>query len=178
MQARQQGPVRSCTMTSEDLQRHRDERDRFLAEHFASPLSEEDQATFVGLDYFPEDPSLDLRAPFRALSGTRELAHSTGSPRHYHLVGAVDVSIGDQTFTMTVLDGGDGNPFLPFRDTTSDTYEGGRYVPVTIHDGTASVNFNLAANPWCAYDEEFACPLPPPENVLPLPVRAGEKRFR
>jgi uncharacterized protein (DUF1684 family) len=163
-----------------DLTEYRRARDRFFAEDVASPLSDEDRETFTGLDYFPEDPALVLRVPFHPATGTVEIAHSTGLPRHYHLVGTVDVTLGDQVFPMTVLDGGDDNAFLPFRDASSgvDTYEGGRYVPVEVlDDGTAGVDFNLAQNPWCAYDEEFACPLPPPENVLSVSIRAGEKSF-
>jgi uncharacterized protein (DUF1684 family) len=163
-----------------DLTEHRRVRDRFFSEDIASPLTDEDKAGFTGLRYFPEDPTLMLRVPFHPATGTVEVEHSNGRPRHYHLVGTADVTIGERTFSMTVIDGGDGNPFLPFRDATSgvDTYEGGRYVPVEVHDdGTATVDFNLAQNPWCAYDEEFACPLPPHENALPIPVRAGEKQF-
>ena len=137
--------LRSADMT--DLTEYRRARDRFFAEDVASPLSDEDRETFTGLDYFPEDPALVLRVPFHPATGTVEIAHSTGLPRHYHLVGTVDVTLGDQVFPMTVLDGGDDNAFLPFRDASSgvDTYEGGRYVPVEVlDDGTAGVDFNLA----------------------------------
>jgi len=157
---------------------HRRALDRFFAEDVASPLSDEDKATFTGLRYFPVDPALVLRVPFHPATGTVEVEHSTGASRRYHLVGTVDVELGDRVFAMTVLDGGDDSPFLPFRDTTSgiETYERGRYVRVEIHDdGTATIDFNLAQNPWCAYDEEFACPLPPSENILPVPIRAGEE---
>jgi uncharacterized protein (DUF1684 family) len=39
------------------------------------------------------------------------------------------------------------------------------------------VDFNRAVNPYCAYDEEFSCPLPPAENVLPMVIRAGEMDY-
>jgi uncharacterized protein (DUF1684 family) len=39
------------------------------------------------------------------------------------------------------------------------------------------VDFNLAYNPYCAYNEEFACPIPPAENTLPIRIEAGEKLF-
>jgi uncharacterized protein (DUF1684 family) len=168
-------------MTSDELQEHRRERDRFFAESYASPLTEEERASFTGLRYFPEDPTLSMRVPFHPSTGKIDVVHSHGAPRRYHLIGTVDVSLAGRTYALTVLDGGDDTPFLAIRDTTSgaETYEAGRYVPVAIHDdGTATVDFNLAHNPLCAYDEEFACPLPPPENVLPVPIRAGEKRFR
>ena len=72
--------------------------------------------------------------------------------------------------------------FAPFKDATSggETYGGGRYLDVRtgdIHDGHLSLDFNKSYNPYCAYREGFACPIPPQNNVLPVPVEAGEKAF-
>jgi uncharacterized protein (DUF1684 family) len=36
------------------------------------------------------------------------------------------------------------------------------------------VDFNLAYNPYCAYNDRFSCPLTPFENRLSAAVRAGE----
>ncbi|WP_373396277.1 DUF1684 domain-containing protein [Algoriphagus halophilus] len=35
------------------------------------------------------------------------------------------------------------------------------------------LDFNKAYNPFCAYSEGYACPIPPRENDLQLEVRAG-----
>ena len=40
------------------------------------------------------------------------------------------------------------------------------------------VDFNYAYNPSCAYSPRWACPLAPPENTLPIAVRAGEKSYQ
>jgi len=40
------------------------------------------------------------------------------------------------------------------------------------------VDFNLAYNPYCAYSEIWNCPIPPAENRLVVPIRAGEKNFK
>jgi uncharacterized protein (DUF1684 family) len=42
----------------------------------------------------------------------------------------------------------------------------------------ASIDFDLAANPYCVYDEEFVCPLPPAANRIAVPIAAGEKMYR
>ena len=72
------------------------------------------------------------------------------------------------------------NFFLAFADSTSgkDTYGGGRYLNVR-QDGKNSItiDFNLAYNPYCAYNPDFACPLPPKENVLTIAIEAGEKNY-
>jgi uncharacterized protein (DUF1684 family) len=42
-------------------------------------------------------------------------------------------------------------------------------------DETATVDFNHATNPWCAYSPYYNCVLPPAENVLAVEIRAGER---
>jgi len=76
-----------------------------------------------------------------------------------------------------------GHPrlFLPFRDATSgvETYGAGRYLDVDPEPaGTVVVDFNMAYNPFCAYDDASSCALPPYENWLPVPIRAGERHER
>jgi uncharacterized protein (DUF1684 family) len=52
----------------------------------------------------------------------------------------------------------------------------GRYVEVEPRgEDVFLVDFNRAYNPYCAYEERWACPLVPAENRIPVPVRAGEK---
>jgi uncharacterized protein (DUF1684 family) len=69
--------------------------------------------------------------------------------------------------------------FLPFRDTTSgkETYGAGRYLDLHAHGDEVVVDFNYAYNPNCAYNPDWNCPLPPAENWLKVPIRAGEKAF-
>ncbi|WP_229311093.1 DUF1684 domain-containing protein [Larkinella soli] len=72
--------------------------------------------------------------------------------------------------------------FLPFKDLTNgkETYGGGRYLDLRMSDqkeGKITIDFNKAYNPYCAYSDGYACPIPPKENHLPIAVRAGEKAF-
>jgi len=39
------------------------------------------------------------------------------------------------------------------------------------------IDLNYAYNPYCAYNPDWSCPLPPAENWLKVPIRAGEKNF-
>ena len=57
-------------------------------------------------------------------------------------------------------------------------YGGGRYLNVR-QDGKNSItiDFNLAFNPYCAYNPDFACPLPPRENILEIALPVGEKNY-
>ncbi|MDB5201134.1 MAG: hypothetical protein JWQ27_543 [Ferruginibacter sp.] len=72
--------------------------------------------------------------------------------------------------------------FLPFTDLTSgeESYGGGRYLDIRIPEisnHTLWLDFNKAYNPYCAYTIGYNCPIPPRENDLPIPIRAGEKQF-
>jgi uncharacterized protein (DUF1684 family) len=72
--------------------------------------------------------------------------------------------------------------FLPFKDATSgtETYGGGRYLDLRVGDiqnGQVTLDFNKAYNPYCAFVEGYPCPIPPKNNVLSVPIKAGEKTF-
>lgn len=72
--------------------------------------------------------------------------------------------------------------FLPFTDGTTytETYGGGRYLDLSlqdIHNGFIELDFNKCYNPWCAYASGYSCPIPPPENRMPVSVRAGEMNY-
>ena len=68
--------------------------------------------------------------------------------------------------------------FVPFSDLTTgtETYAAGRYLDLEpTGTGLYEVDFNRAYNPYCAYNESYDCPYPPPSNRLKVPVRAGER---
>jgi len=72
--------------------------------------------------------------------------------------------------------------FVPFKDNTNgkETYGGGRYMDLQIGDiqaGKLVLDFNKAYNPYCAYSEGYACPVPPAENGLNVAIQAGEKKY-
>ena len=71
--------------------------------------------------------------------------------------------------------------FLPFVDSAAgiETYPSGRYLePEPLPGDRFLVDFNLAYNPYCAYNDRWSCPITPFENRLKVPVRAGEKMFK
>ena len=74
-----------------------------------------------------------------------------------------------------------GTLFLAFADVTSarETYGAGRYLDIKKIPGATSIelDFNKAYNPYCAYNENYTCPLPPKENFLKVAILAGEKNY-
>lgn len=51
-------------------------------------------------------------------------------------------------------------------------------VPLPDAEGRTTIDFNRAFLPPCAFSDQFVCPLPTPENRLPVPIRAGERLAR
>lgn len=165
-------------MTVADLEHYRAAKDEFLKTDHHSPI--EDQESFSGLRYFPPEPGLVLTAiPERADGEVVTVQTSDGSERQYvrSAVVELDTPAGPTTLTLFSTEGSAGF-FVPFRDATSgtDTYGAGRYLDVESNDdGSVTIDFNLAYNPYCAYSDAYSCPLPPAENWLDIPIRAGEK---
>ncbi len=70
--------------------------------------------------------------------------------------------------------------FFILRDQTSgkETYGAGRFLYAELpKDGKVTLDFNKAYNPPCAFTPFATCPLPPPQNWLPLRVEAGERVY-
>ena len=60
-----------------------------------------------------------------------------------------------------------------------ETYGAGRFVyteALPPASGQVVLDFNKAYNPPCAFTAYATCPLPPPQNRLPIRIEAGEKR--
>ena len=166
-----------------ELEEYRHEKDAFFKEDPHSPLNDDQKESFDGLAYYPEDPSLVIEGDLDTDVPVDEvhMTTSTGDDQVYTRAGKLRFEV-DGTPTEVTLYASIDDPelFLPFRDATSgkETYGAGRYVEV--HDVNADhvvVDFNTAYNPNCAYNSRWSCPLPPGENWLSVPIRAGEKSF-
>jgi uncharacterized protein (DUF1684 family) len=107
---------------------------------------------------------------------------STGGVQEYFKVGQIRFKVGAQDAALQMYESVDnpGSYFVPFVDATApaETYGAGRYLePEEIHAGELLVDFNFAYNPYCAYNDRWSCPFPPPENRLKVRIEAGEKKF-
>ena len=148
-------------------------------------LRPKEQAKFTGLRYFPIDSTFRFETPFERLDDppTVLIAKQTSGPVPYSHVGFVHIPHAGQTYRLSVfqdMEMEEGTAWIPFHDATSgsETYGGGRYLDIDLPKGdTATVDFNLAYNPFCVYNAyDFNCAIPPAENRLPFAVTAGEKR--
>ena len=151
-----------------------------------TPLAPEARRAFTGLRWW------DVDARFR-LEGVKLLRHST--PREAALkatgedaivlreIGALDFALLSRPARLLAYEPAPGESdeayiLIPFRDATSgkETYGGGRYLDLEPRaDDVYEIDLNRAYHPYCAYDDAWACVLPPPENRLAARVEAGEK---
>ena len=163
------------------LEDFRREKDDFFAEDEQSPLTAEQRRNFHGLNYFPENPALRLVLPVEEFEKKDKISMptSTGDVQVYNRYGKIKFDVEGQPAELTVYASRDSF-FLPFVDVLAgkETYGAGRYLePVLAGGGKFLVDFNYAYNPYCAYNENWSCPITPFENRLKVPIKAGEKTF-
>jgi uncharacterized protein (DUF1684 family) len=165
-----------------EIERFRKSKDQYFMQHPQSPLTREQRKTFTGLNYFPENPALDLLVEVEVFDPPEliTMQTTTGDEQTYTRYGKFRFQVDGQDAELTLFASHHGF-FLPFVDSLrgEETYGAGRYLePEELADGRFRVNFNLAYNPYCAYNEQWSCPLTPFENRLKVPIRAGEKLFK
>jgi uncharacterized protein (DUF1684 family) len=185
------------------LERFRAQKNELFAKHPQSPFGPEDRATFTGLEYFAYNPALRVEAEMEPLTDEALIDTPSSGPAVMRFPRAARVSfnIAGELASLYAywIDVYGGGLFLPFRDATNsdETYGAGRYLfdtvkgsdfEVMVDDGDPAamgygggrilIDFNFSYNPSCAYDVRWICPLAPRENVLPMPIRAGERRYR
>ena len=167
------------------LSRFRAEKDDFFRTSHSSPVSYSEAAEFPGLNYFDPDPSLRFEAKLQRYANPESVmvATSKGSRQLFNRVGYFDLTIAGspvRTHAYQSAERDDPNLFVPFRDATSgkESYGAARYLDLPVeHNDEYVVDFNYAYNPYCAYSEDYVCPLPPQENWLKVPIQAGEKKY-
>lgn len=173
----------------DNILKQRHEKDSLFVAAEWSPLKEEDKKSFSGLNYFTPDLSFRFTGSITRYDSTiRDTIMGTRGdirpalkygyfPFHYkgheyHL--QVYKILRDDPVYQKYL-------FLGFTDATTGkmTYETGRYIDLSENsENYYTVDFNLAYNPYCAYNHRYTCAIPPLENQLPFAVKAGEKKFK
>lgn len=146
-----------------------------------SPILPKDLQAFVPLSYFSIDESYAVPAQLQpAAEQIRlQMPTSTGKLRDTTRIGTLQFNLKGQPLQLAAfLEDGSRRLFVPFSDLTSgtETYQAGRYMNLDpTPTGIYIVDFNIAYHPYCYYNADYDCPLPPAENRLRLPIRAGER---
>lgn len=155
-----------------------------------SPIPAAERAKFKGLNYFAFDAKYRFvckLAPCTTTAPIKMAATKPNDDRVYRCFGVLTFTVDGVPCSLMALKMDSPAPFddsselfVPFQDTTAgkETYGAGRYIQLEQNaSGEYVLDFNRAFNPFCAYNPDFSCPLPPPENVLKVAIRAGERSY-
>lgn len=165
-----------------DIAQLRSAKDHFFHHDHSSPLTHEQRSSFTGLAYYADDPDyrFTLGLDTAQAGGAEEVEMSDGTSEAMPRAGRFAFTTGGKHVRLSAFFASDGSLFVPFRDATNRTesYPAGRYIEAEpTAEGMWELDFNRAYNPYCAYNSNWRCPLPPAENWLDVPIAAGEKRF-
>lgn len=174
----------------QQITEYRERRDRFFKEHPRSPLDEAQRGDFKALTYYP----IDLKYRFEGkierykyhIMNPEYYANfltNKGVKKRYIRYGKFRFQLDGKDCVMELYKSpGSDHLFMPFRDKTNgdETYQGGRYLDAEIimPGYKTVVDFNMAYNPSCVYNEKYICIIPPDENKFDEEIKAGEKMFK
>ncbi|MEQ1588027.1 MAG: DUF1684 domain-containing protein [Cyclobacteriaceae bacterium] len=169
------------------IQKDRSEKEEFMKSGEGSPFLK-DSVPFTGLQYFPIDEKYRVKAKLVPIENKKVVILSTSDGKEqkyleYAFATFTLEGIENKLLILELMEMGPqrGKLFLAFADETSgdETYGAGRYLDVKKVPAATSVvlDFNLAYNPYCAYNDSYSCPFPPKENILKNPIKAGEKNY-
>lgn len=138
---------------------------------------------FEGFEWFPIAPEHRVLGRFTRDAEPRNMpvVNTFGDIDTYKTEGVVEFALNGETLRLRPFTTDEGRFYFVFNDASSgiETYEAARFLYSDLRgDGTTILDFNQAYNPPCAFNPFTTCPIPLPENRLPVKVLAGEKKYR
>ena len=164
--------------------RYRDSTSAMFLSGANGILPKSELSTTGKLNYFDPDQSFKVSATFEPIENGEVIEMQTSTDRlpEYKRYGLLKFSLENTNLALTLYQNVEQPDYLfcPFKDLTNtkSTYGAGRYLDFKIEDlKNPILDFNYAYNPYCAYNKEYSCPIPPVENHLKVNIRAGEKKW-
>jgi uncharacterized protein (DUF1684 family) len=162
------------------------------ADRFALRIKDAKSAALVGfhgLKWYPPDAAFRVKARWLPYTPPRSVTLATLIATSYNqpVPGVAEFALGGKSYKLepVVEDNPAVKLFFILRDTTSasTTYEACRFLYTGLPSngldkaGELVLDFNHLENPPCAYTPYATCPLPPPDNRLPIALPVGELRY-
>ena len=142
----------------------------------------ETRRTFAGLRWFPVRDEMRVDARFVPWPSRRTIPipNVLGQVNDLPSPGYAEFTLAGRTLRLepVIEEPGAQELFFIFRDQTAgkETYPAGRFLYAPMpKDGAVVLDFNKSYSPPCAFTAYATCPLPPPQNRLPVRIEAGEK---
>jgi hypothetical protein len=138
-----------------------------------------ERQAFTGRKWFPLDSTYRVSAKLlpHAVARTVQVINSAGQIAPMKNPAQVEFVLDGQTLHLEAFSASGDSLWFVFKDVTSgqSTYGAGRFMYASRQaDGSIMLDFNRSYHPPCAYTPYATCPRPLPENILPVPILAGE----
>ncbi|WP_114780703.1 DUF1684 domain-containing protein [Botryobacter ruber] len=168
------------------LLKEREDKDLSFRSRENSPLEDAERRAFKRLAYYEPKPDYRVKADVEVLDkqDTLQMPMTNGSTEAYLRYALASFELEGQPLQLTLykkVAEAEETLFVPFTDKTNgfETYGGGRYLDVPFKEDAETVvlDFNRAYSPFCAYNAEYVCLVPPKENYLQVSIPAGEKAY-
>ncbi|KOY86927.1 hypothetical protein AD998_12940 [bacterium 336/3] len=170
-----------------EIKEHQKELNKAYKDPEKSPLDPADLKKFKKHDFFPINLEYRVKAKLIVTEneGFFDMVTTTTRRPKYRKYGIIEFEIEGKKYQLSVYQSQDLQGkivykdylFLPFKDLTNgiDTYKVGRYIELAIpkEGNEIIVDFNKAYNPYCAYSNDYSCPIVPSENHLNVRIPAG-----
>ena len=162
------------------------------ADEFAVRIKDEKSPArvgFHGLNWYESNGEYRVTAKWTPYVPARSvlLERLVGKSYSIPVPGVAEFTLQGKTFRLEPVleDPKVAKLFFILKDTTSTekTYPACRFLYTGFPDhglaqpGELLLDFNHLENPPCAYTPYATCPLPPPQNRLPIAVPAGQQRY-
>ncbi len=171
-----------------ELEAHRKKNDNFYKYDKESPIPEVIREKFTGLNYFAPDENYNVIAKYIKYPNPDTLQFQTSKEdiqKTYLKYAKLEFNLLGKGYSLdafvSLKNGLENYLFIPFTDNTNGktSYDAGRYLDISGLPKKDKINldFNRAYAPYCAYSNNYSCPLVPLSNHLDTDINAGEKKF-
>jgi uncharacterized protein (DUF1684 family) len=171
------------------IQKFQDDLNEEYKNPKTSPLEGKALKKFKGHEFFPVDLSYRVEAQLIVTQAEPffKLMTSNNQPRDYRQYALVNFTLKGKEYSIPVYQSQGlmakaeytDYLFFPFTDLTNgvSTYAGGRYMDLRIpaNSTVITLDFNTAYNAFCAYSDQYSCPVVPAKNNLDIEIPVGVK---
>lgn len=169
----------------QQLIQHRKTQDDFFRGP-QSPLEDSLKKKFAGISWFEPDTNYRVIAKIEKVENgpVFKMEVSGSIADEYKTIAKLNFTLNGTEQHLEVYENqelknkGVEYYFVPFSDLTNgkETYGGGRYLDLKSIAGEKLIlDFNYAYQPYCAYNHNYSCPIPPAANRLQIEIKAGER---
>jgi uncharacterized protein len=137
---------------------------------------------FKGFTWFPIQDQYRVTGRFitDAAPRTLQVTNTFGDLDTYTTQGVIEFRLNGRVLRLRPFTTRPRRFYIVFKDASSgeETYGAARFLYADLRDDDSVVlDFNQAYNPPCAFNPYTTCPIPVPENRLPVKVLAGERAY-